>query len=147
MEKVLLSGAAFVIGMLLSLHLAMSSAAGTILKSMPLANLIFWTMGVAATFVVWFLSPGKEAIQHVKNVPPYLFLAGVMGAIVITYGMIVLIPKLGAGSTMVVVIAGQIVASLAISNFGFFGTPMASVTAAKIFGALMMIAGAVLVAL
>lgn len=147
MDKMIFYPAAFVIGMLLSLHLAMSSAAGTLLKSMPAANLIFWTMGVASTFAVWLASPGKEAVLNVRHVPPYLFLAGVMGAIVITYGMIVLIPKLGAGTTMVMVIAGQIASSLAISHYGFLSTPQASVTAAKIAGAMLMLGGAVLVAL
>lgn len=147
MEKLLYYAAAFFIGMALSLHLAMSSAAGSILKSMPSANLIFWTMGVAATFLVWLVSPGKNALLHLKNVPPELFLAGVLGAIVITYGIIVLIQKLGAGPAMVIVIAGQIVASLAISHFGILQTPQSSVTAMKIAGALLMVGGAVLVAL
>lgn len=147
MEKVLYPGVAFVIGMLLSLHLAMSSAAGTILKSMPAANLIFWTMGVLSTFVVWLVSPGREAIRDVARVPWVLLFAGVLGAIVITYGMITLIPKLGAGPTMVIVIAGQIIASLAISHYGILGTPMASVTTVKIFGAMLMMCGALLVAI
>ncbi len=147
MEKLFFYPVAFVIGMLLSLHLAMSSAAGSILKSMPSANLIFWTMGVLSTFIVWFLSPGRDAIRDVARVPWYLLLAGVLGAIVITYGIILLIPKLGAGPTMVVVIAGQILAALLISHFAFLGTPQEKVTVVKAVGAFMMVGGALLVAL
>lgn len=147
MEKFIFYPVAFVIGMLLSLHLAMSSAAGSILKSMPSANLIFWTAGVLSTFAVWLVSPGKDALQHVREVPAYLFLAGVLGAIVITYGMISLIPKLGAGPTMVVVIAGQTAAALAISHYGILGTLKEPVTALKILGVVLVIAGASLTTL
>ncbi len=56
-------------------------------------------------------------------------------------GSSVLIPRIGLGAFVVLVVTGQILAGLAFGQIGVFGIVPQQLTFAKIAGAVMMIAG------
>ncbi|MNN89427.1 hypothetical protein D3C81_2072430 [compost metagenome] len=58
---------------------------------------------------------------------------------------LVLLPKLGASGFMALALAGQVVASLLLDHFGWFGLAERQVTLPKVFGAVLLIAGVVLI--
>jgi transporter family-2 protein len=71
---------------------------------------------------------------------------GVFGAIYIAIS-ILLVPRLGAATVIALLVAGQMLGSLTFDHFGLFGLPVHHVTAPRGIGAVLLLAGAVLVRL
>jgi transporter family-2 protein len=69
---------------------------------------------------------------------------GLFGAIYIAIS-ILLLPRLGAATVIALIVAGQMIGSLAFDHFGLFGLPVHHITAPRVAGALLLLAGAVLV--
>jgi transporter family-2 protein len=69
---------------------------------------------------------------------------GVFGAIYIAIS-ILLVPRLGAATVIALLVAGQMIGSLAFDHFGLFGLPVHHITAPRALGAGLLLAGAILV--
>jgi transporter family-2 protein len=80
----------------------------------------------------------------VSRVPPWAWSAGVFGAVFIVIG-IVLIPRIGAGTYIALVVAGQMLASLAFDHFGVLGLAQRSADLPRLIGAALLVAGVVLI--
>jgi bacterial/archaeal transporter family-2 protein len=70
-------------------------------------------------------------------------IGGLLGAAAIS-GTILLAPRIGLANLLALVIAGQLLSSLAIDQFGILGVATRPVSGIKIIGALVMIAGVLL---
>lgn len=71
---------------------------------------------------------------------------GLFGAIYIAIS-ILLVPRLGAATVIALLVAGQMIGSLVFDHFGLFGLPVHQVTVPRAIGAVLLLAGAVLVRL
>jgi transporter family-2 protein len=71
---------------------------------------------------------------------------GLFGAIYIAIS-ILLVPRLGTASFIALLVTGQMIASLVFDHFGVFGVPQHSLDAAKFVGAMLLVAGVVLLRL
>ena len=69
---------------------------------------------------------------------------GLFGVIYIAIS-ILLLPRLGAATVIALIVAGQMIGSLAFDHFGLFGLPMHHITAPRIAGALFLLTGVILV--
>jgi transporter family-2 protein len=69
---------------------------------------------------------------------------GIFGAIYIAIS-ILLVPRLGAATVISLLVAGQMIGSLAFDQFGLFGLPVHHATAPRAIGAILLMAGAILV--
>src|SRR5690242_1731905 len=69
---------------------------------------------------------------------------GFFGAIYIAIS-ILLVPRLGAATFVALLIAGQMVASLLFDNYGWFGLAERPADPLRIFGALLLVAGVILI--
>jgi bacterial/archaeal transporter family-2 protein len=69
---------------------------------------------------------------------------GLFGAIYIAIS-ILLLPRLGAASVIALIVAGQMIGSLAFDHFGLFGLTVHHITAPRVAGALFLLTGVVLV--
>ena len=76
--------------------------------------------------------------------PPWLWLGGAMGAIVVTT-ITFTAPRIGTFATIGLLIAGQLAMGVLIDALGLFGTERIPVTPARIVGLALLAAGAVLV--
>jgi transporter family-2 protein len=56
-----------------------------------------------------------------------------------------LLPKLGASGFIALALAGQVVASLVLDHFGWFGLVEREMTLPRVFGAVLLMAGVVLI--
>jgi len=80
------------------------------------------------------------------RVPPlWMFLAGgCLGAIFVTCAL-VLTPKLGAAATMAFIVAGQLLAGLLLDRLGYFDLAVRELTLGRVGGAILLLAGALLI--
>ncbi len=83
-------------------------------------------------------------IQSVGAMPWWAPLGGLAGAVAVFAGLI-LIDKLGAGTVNGLIIAANIVASIAIDHFGLLNTPVHTATVWRLVGGALMVGGIALV--
>lgn len=93
-------------------------------------SFISFVIGTAALFfLVLFL--GKGNLLAVQSVPKWQLIGGLLGAFYVTV-MILVVPKIGVATTLVAVIAGQIIIGAIIDHFGLFGGVKISIDVKKI---------------
>ncbi|MEJ0103235.1 MAG: DMT family transporter [Bacteroidota bacterium] len=76
--------------------------------------------------------------------PWYIWLGGVLGAIFVGY-ITWVNQKQGMALTFALVVSGQIFISLLIDHFGLLGSAIRTITLEKIAGAVLIIAGLILI--
>jgi transporter family-2 protein len=106
-----------------------SFASGAVL----LAAVTFAVAGLTQTPVAW------------SAPPPWLFVAGgVLGSIYVT-STIVLTPQIGAAAVMGLAVAGQLLAGLIVDRIGFMGMAVREISIGRISGAVLLVAGAMMI--
>ena len=69
---------------------------------------------------------------------------GIFGAIYIGIS-IVLLPRLGAAVMIALIVVGQMIGALAFDHFGLLGIPVTPASPLRMAGALLLIAGVILI--
>mgnify|MGYP005847175823 CR=1 FL=1 len=132
---------AFVVGLIIAVHLAMNADVGEKIENARAANAAFWSIGAAVAILIWLASPNRSAITRIKEISPLLLLAGAMGAGLVL-AIAVIIPRIGAGATNVLQLAGQVMAGILISQFALWSSPQESISVLKVAGVAVMVGGA-----
>jgi len=82
-----------------------------------------------------------------KAPAPWLFVAGgLLGGFYVTLSTI-LIPRIGAAALMAFLVAGQLIAGMFLDRIGFLGIAVREISLGRIAGAVLLLAGALLVRL
>jgi transporter family-2 protein len=144
--KVFLIALMLVIGFVLTLHLAMNSQVGVIVKNPRMGNALFWTIGAVTAILIGLTGWDSAFFSNLKQVPVWLLTAGIMGGALV-FGIAWAMPQLGAGTAFVLMIAGQVISGMIFSHFGLLGSPVEPVSMIKIVGVVLLVAGAGIVTL
>ncbi|HEV2390846.1 MAG TPA: DMT family transporter [Verrucomicrobiae bacterium] len=131
------------LGIILAVHLAMNGKVGSVLQNARVGNALFWCIGALGAVAIGVSGWRSDALAPLKQVHPMLLTAGVLGACLV-FAIAWLIPKVGAGSVMITLLAGQVIGGLVMSHYGWLGSPVQPITLAKVVGVLVMIGGVVL---
>jgi len=86
------------------------------------------------------------SVAFINKAPLWMWAGGAFGVCFISLAL-VLLPKLGASGFMALALAGQVVASLVLDHFGWFGLVQRQVSLPRVLGALLLIGGVVLIQL
>jgi transporter family-2 protein len=141
MQSVTFLAAALIAGLLVPLQAGANAALGRALGHPLWATMI--SLAVSALCVVPVmvaLRVSAPSIAGLADQPKWIWIGGVVGVVYITAALL-LAPKLGAASFMTAVIAGQILASIAIDYFGMVGFAAKPITGPRIMGAALVVAG------
>ena len=120
---------------------AMLSRAG---GSPVLAALISFAVGTLTLLAVWLASSNRPKAAAFAGLPPYAWLGGLYGAIYVAVAAYAA-PKIGLATLITIGIAGQIAMALLLDHVGAFGLQRDPISLGRIAGALLVIAGVVLV--
>ena len=131
------------LGVVLAVHLAMNGKVGSVLQNARVGNALFWCIGALGAMAIGLSGWRSGALEPLKQVHPVLLTAGVLGACLV-FAIAWLIPKVGAGNIMIVLLAGQVIGGLVMSHYGWLGSPVQPITLAKVAGVLVMIGGVLL---
>lgn len=106
---------------------------------------ISFVIGTLALFIYLLASgvPLSNALS-IKNAPIYVWTGGLLGAFFVA-ATIMLVPRLGVSLTFSLVIAGQMLISLAFDQFGWFGVPIREINLPRVFGAVFLVIGVILI--
>jgi bacterial/archaeal transporter family-2 protein len=144
--KTPLFGVAVFLGVVLTVHLAMNAKVGAAIANPRVGNAFFWCVGAAMAVLIGISGWQSGALSGLKTVNPVLLLAGAIGSSLV-FGIAWLIPQIGAGPYTIWSLAGQIIAGLVLSNFGWLGSPVSPVSVKSLIGAVLIVIGGVLATL
>ena len=100
---------------------------------------------VAAAAVTIAVTREWPTTDMMKAAPWYTWIAGgVLGVIYLT-GSILIAPKIGAGPLIGLVVTGQILFSVMIDNYGWFGFAQNTASVPRLVGCGLLICGVALV--
>lgn len=103
------------------------------------ASLISFFIGTLfLVLIVLFF--GRGQIQNIFIVPKWQLIGGFLGAIFVTV-IILSVPNVGVALTIFAAIIGQILISLTIDHFGFFGVQAIPLNWNRMIGLLLMLSG------
>jgi len=120
---------------------AFSKSSGTPL----ITGLMVFIVGLVGMLLFILLSRTPFPARHqLTSAPLYGYLGGI---IVATYVVMItiLVPKIGVGTAIGLIVTGQIICAVVIDHFGLFNVAMRSVSLMRITGMLLMIGGVYLV--
>jgi len=105
------------------------------------ATLFVHIIGTVAIALIVILGLGKGELGNFVNAPWYAFLGGIISVLII-YGVLASIPKIGVALATTAIIVGQVSTALLIDHFGFFGLDKIPFTWVKLMGLILLAAGA-----
>jgi bacterial/archaeal transporter family-2 protein len=100
-------------------------------------------MGSIIMGLLWIFF-GKGRLSYTVEAPKWSLLGGVLGVVYLT-SIVVSVPFVGVGITMVAVIVGQLVMSMVIEHFGWLGSKKTRMNKEKIFAVISMIIALILI--
>ncbi|GAB4373245.1 MAG: hypothetical protein OHK0021_15430 [Bryobacter sp.] len=99
-----------------------------------------------AFLTAYFLAarPTMAPLAQWFGAPWYYWTGGLMGTLIVSSGLVIA-PRIGAATFIGVLIAGQLVGSMALDHFGFLGFPVIRLSAGRILGAVLLLLGVYLI--
>lgn len=136
---------AFCAGIAVSFQAAINSQmAAAVGANSVVAALVSFLCGSMLLGVIAFARGGlSDALVALPSQPLWKFSGGFLGAAFI-FCTVVLVPRIGLLNMVVLVIAGQLLTSMAIDHFGLVNVAMRKVSTVRIVGAAVMIVGVTL---
>lgn len=138
---------ALAVGGLIPIQTAANSRLRLSVGNKPVVSaLISFTVALCVAVIATAVLQGNPVPQFADGVsaPWWVWLGGAMG-VCFVLGNILLFPRLGAVQTVVLPILGQVVMGLLVDHFGLFGAPVLEVTFMRVLGAVVVLAGIVMV--
>ncbi|MCC7123648.1 MAG: DMT family transporter [Acidobacteria bacterium] len=131
------------LGVVLTVHLAMNGAVGAALNNPRVGNALFWCIGAITAVLIGASGWRAGALSGLSSVSPIMLTAGAIGATLV-FAIAWVIPQIGAGPFTLALLIGQIVSGMALSHFGWLGSPRQPVSLVNVVGVIVMIIGVVL---
>ncbi|MBE7106773.1 DMT family transporter [Bacillus cereus] len=135
---------AFLAGLALPIQFSINAQLRTVVGSPLVAATISFLVGAITLFTVSLFKVGFSFNKSIISAPWWVWTGGILGAFYVL-ATIILIPRIGAGTTVALVLAGQIVASVLIDHFGLINVPVHLLSLPRMLGAILVILGVVLI--
>src|SRR6185295_13840180 len=134
------------IGAILPVQAVLNTKLGKQTGGPLISSLLSFLVGLICLIIINLIS-NYSALANMKLLsvsPWYVWMGGLLGAIYVSC-VIFVNQQQGVALTFALVVAGQIFISLLIDHFGLFGSIVRPLSIPKIIGALLIIAGLVLI--
>lgn len=144
--RYLMSVFAFSVGVFVPLQAAINNALkADIGNSTLLAAFVSFAVGTLTLFLFSLVTRQPlQILSSLPHLPWWKLIGGTFGALFV-FCTIYLAPRIGFAAMVSLIITGQIVASLLLDRVGFLGLPVREISIVKLSGAVLLVAGMVLV--
>ncbi|MEJ2760603.1 MAG: DMT family transporter [Gammaproteobacteria bacterium] len=133
------------VGALTPIQATFNARIGSLLENPFFGTTINFFVGLVAMLgLLAALRPELPSFRQVAAVPPYLYLGGIIGTMLVT-SLIVTVPKIGAATAIMAMVVGQMLISILIDHNGWLGVPVNPVSTSRVSGALLLLAGLYLI--
>jgi len=109
-----------------------------------LAALISFAVGTIGLLLVWLATGKRGTTAAFAGLPWYAWIGGLYGATFVAVAAYAA-PRIGIASLITIGIAGQIALALWLDHTGALGLPREPINPGRIVGALLVVAGVILV--
>ncbi len=130
------------VGALMASQTAINGTLGTYLDSALQSALASFAVGTTILFAVclWKRNLSDITLAHRGRAPWWVYTGGILGALYVFINAY-LVPEMGTGMTAVLTVAGQMVGSVVVDNFGLLGTEKRKVGTRRLAGLALILAG------
>ena len=135
---------ALIAGMALPTQFSINAQLRSLVGSPILASTISFIVGSIALLILSFFNHGIKFNKNWVEAPWWIWTGGLLGAFYVV-ATIILIPRIGAASTVAFILTGQIIASVLIDHFGLLGVNVQPVNLYKLLGVSLIIIGVIFV--
>src|SRR5262245_45155653 len=133
------------VGVGLTVQIGMNSTLARVYGSPLWAAAANFAIGLVALIACAAAFSGRIAAGSTAQVPGWAWWGGLLGASYVA-SVTMLGPRLGGLALLALVLAGQLVAALWVDQMGVLGFPRLPGTPMRLFGAVLLVVGAVLIA-
>src|SRR4029079_15083542 len=136
---------ALVAGAMMPTQAAINNKLAAYVASPISAAFISFLVGTVGLFI-YMLAAGVPVsnITNIKDAPSVAWLGGLLGAFFVA-STVILAPRIGVAMTFSLIVAGQMLITLVLDQFGFLGLPVKDVSLARVGGVLLITAGVVII--
>ncbi len=133
------------VGALTPFQATINARIGTLLQHPFYATLTNFVVGLATVLLLLaVLRPEIPSIKQVSAMPPYLYLGGLIGVLLVT-SLTIAIPRIGATNALMALLVGQMVFAVVIDHNGWMGVPENALSLSRVVGAGFLLTGLYLV--
>lgn len=132
---------ALLAGLAMALQGSLNSLLGKAVGLLEATFVVHVTGTLTVVVGLFVLGLGKGSLLKITGAPWYSLVGGVLGVLIV-YGVVFSIPKLGVAVATTAIIVGQVSTALAIDHFGLFGLEKIPFSWVKGAGVLLLAAGA-----
>jgi bacterial/archaeal transporter family-2 protein len=143
-SRLLFIAMALALGAVLPMQAAINSRLAKTAGSPVMAAFISFGVGTIA-LMLFLVVAGQFNFKFISNASPWwIWTGGLLGTFFVA-GIVVLLPRLGVVLSFSLVLAGQMFVAILFDQFGWLGVAVKEISAGKIIGAILLIAGVVLI--
>jgi len=136
---------AVVAGAVLAVQVGVNVQLRTTLGDPITSTLVSFVVGTLGLFVYAVVTRAPwPTLASLSQVPAWQWTGGLLGAIYVV-STILVGPRLGAATLLSLVVAGQMIAAMALDHHGWLGFAQHAVNLWRIAGALLLIVGTTLI--
>lgn len=145
MQAIFLYALALCAGISVATQQVLNGAMRSALGSPAWAGVVSYAGGLL-TMIIVVIALGERvpSLAALAGAPWWAWTGGILGGVFILLS-ILLLPSLGAATLIALIVAGQMLATVALDHFGAFGLEQHPVSTARLIGAALLIAGVVLI--
>jgi transporter family-2 protein len=132
-----------VVGGCIALQAPINAGLGKYTGSFAAATISF-AVGTVLLAAIVVLSGRAGGIGDVAHVEWYYLLGGALGAAYV-FSALVLVDEIGAGGVAAATVTGQLTLSVVLDRLGFLGLEEEPITAERVLGVLLLLAGTYLI--
>jgi len=148
MNNLILLVLSFAVGIMVVLQGGLNAKLGVLLKHPLLATSAALSLSACFTIVATLVTVKQwPSAQELRAIPNYLWFTGALFSFIAVSLFYYLIPKLGISTAVSFGLFGQIVFSMVMGHFGWFGLPLEPIELKKMIGIMAMIIGLFLIKL
>jgi transporter family-2 protein len=130
-------------GGLIALQAPINAGLGKATGGLP-AALVSFMVGSIALAAIVILSGKAGGLDSTFDVSWYYLLGGLLGAVYVANALIA-VSAIGAGGVAAATVTGQLTASVVIDRLGLFGLDQISLSAERMIGVALLLAGTFLI--
>jgi transporter family-2 protein len=132
-------------GIVLPVQFGVNSQLRTFVGGPVAAAAISFMVGtIALAVAALVVQRSMPDLVSAASAPWWVWTGGLLGAFFVL-ASIILTPRLGAATTIGLILTGQVLASIVIDHFGLIRVPVHEASLPRIIGALLIVAGVVIV--
>jgi len=118
-----------------------SELRGAVGGTITAAAISFLVRTIVLGAAVLLVREGVSVLSDIAGAPWWVWVGGLLGAYYVAASIIILTPRLGAANTVTFIIAGQVLASMILDQFGLLNLSVYPASLARIGDGALVIAG------